>query len=130
MKKKKIIWTEEVVDVGVDEVVEDLFDNYYDDFITNQEFDPSLVMEHLEEDDDYELTDAEKQKIVDACAKKFESTYKEDRNEELKLLKDRKSILNIIEDWLDHYNFKDVGDLGYILTSEEILDEIIKNGNK
>lgn len=128
MKKKKTIWTEEIVDVDVDEIVEDCLNNYYD--MTNQEFDPDYVMEYLEEDDEYELTDAEKQKIVDACAKKFESMYKEDRNKELELLKDRSSILNILEDWLDYNGYKDVGDLGYILTSEEILDEIIKNGNK
>lgn len=130
MKKKKTVWTEEVVDISVDEIVEDLFNIYYDDLAINQEFDPSLVMENLEEDGDYELTDAEKQKIVDACAKEFEIRYKEGRNEELEQLKDRESILNILEDWLDYDNYKDEGSLGYILTPEEILDEIIKNGNK
>ena len=62
---------------------------------------------------------------------KLEERYNKERKKsldyELENLKDRESISDWLEDIID-YPYE--GDVGYILSIDEIIDLIIKNGNK
>lgn len=62
--------------------------------------------------------------------KEHNEKIKEDyRNQEIDTLRNRNSIISFLDESRNRYDIE-LGDTGYFLTSEEILDLILKNGNK
>lgn len=125
MKIKKILKT--FVDVNLNEIVDTIFDNceicYRDDWednIENIEFELTS---------NYKLSEEEKKNIITACEKRFYKQFNDCRNDEINELSNHDKIIKWItccinDGWLD------VGEVGYLLKPEEILDLIIKNYNK
>ena len=83
--------------------------------------------------DDYikelnEISEKEENLLRLEIKKEFDKKVNELRQKEIDKLKNRKSILNFIKstcaDWPDE------GEVGYLLSAEEILNLFLQNGNK
>ena len=128
MKKKEFITTEKYVDVSDVDIVKAFMEDEfqltdwvdYEPMITDYEY----FWENYED-----LTEEDKERIWKLIVGKSNKKISEAKESEGELLKDRKSILNFITDSIDTSN-SDEGELGYILSPEEILDIILENGKK
>lgn len=114
-------------DISVEEVSKIIVEQYFPDlecYDTKEDF-IWYVRDELEQ---YNPTEEEIESVckivVPLLIKKQDEYFQSFRQEELDLLSDRKSII----EWIKSVN--SVGDVGFILTPEEILDEILKNGTK
>jgi len=127
MKKKEIITTSEYVNVSDADIVQDFMENEFNVDEWDCEHDVNDYDFFWE---DFELTDEDKERIFELIkveAKKEIENYKE---QEKQLLKDRKAILDFIYNYIHEYSYPECGDIGYLLSSEEILDLILENGRK
>lgn len=124
MKKEITKWTTSIEEIAMEEAVNEFFDGDWDP--RSWEDTETYIYSYIEEFD--EISDKEKDHLRAEIKKEFDRRINEIRQEEIDQLKDRKSILNWIEnlddDWLD------VGVVGYALSKEEILNLILQNGNK
>ncbi len=126
--KVKVIRTKEVLeDVTLDEVVEEIMDyigDFYDDDCVSEDIDDVL------DDDKYDqLTPEEIELIKKEVEKRVHKKRDEINNEELLKLTDRNLVIELIENGIDN-SYLNPGDIGYFLTAEEILDNILKNVDK
>lgn len=126
MKIKKTLET--FVDVNLNEIVDTIFDNceicYRDDWEDNVE---NIGFELTS--NNYKLSEEEKKNIITACEKRFYKQFNDCRNDEINELGNHDKIIEWItccinDSWLD------IGEVGYLLKPEEILDLIVKNYNK
>lgn len=124
MRKEITKWTPFIEDIATEEAVNEFFDG---------DWDPRRWEDTCEYVDSYienfnEISDKEEDLLRQEIKKEFDKRVNKLRQEETDQLKDRKSILEWIEslfnDWADE------GEVGYILSKEEILDLILQNGNK
>ena len=132
MKKRefKTIEEETLVNVSDEEVVKEFISDFYTPFYWEDEY-------YNPEDFDYffedytELTVEDKIRIINKirkAAELYDNEYKED---EAKQLGNRKDILDFLEMCIDvRRDYMEPGDASYALSTEEILDLILKNGNK
>ena len=124
MKKEVQKWTSSVEDVTVEEAVSEFFDGDWDprDWKETE----SCIDSYIEEFK--EISGKEKDLLRSEIKKEYDEKVIELRQEEIDQLKDRESILewlgNSCDDWPDE------GEVGYMLSKEEILDLILQNGNK
>ena len=136
MKKCKIeyVKTEAVKNVSDEDIVNDFMNDYYSPVIWENDYEHINDLEYFFED--YaDLTEEDKERIltkIHTVARKKDEEYKE---EEKKLLKNRSCILafldRCVEDTRENYDyFKDKPIVGIYLEAEEILNLILKNGNK
>lgn len=130
MKAKRTITktvTEEV-EIPVSEIVEEFFERY--DWNPNDWNDTLDQFDFYLEDCDYEdVSKEEKDEILKKIKETFNEKVEKLKKKELSGLSSRERILQLISD-LIYDRYLEEGQVGYILTSEEILDEILKNGNK
>lgn len=130
MKKKEFITKtiEKLVDVSDMDIVEAFMK---DEFLLDDWIDEEPMIEDYEYFwEDYEdLTEEDKERIWKLIVEESNKKFNKARESEAELLKDRKSILNFITDSIDT-SYKDEGELGYLLSPEEILDIILENGKK
>ena len=124
MKKEVHKWTSSIEDVIMEEAVNEFFDGDWDP--KSWEDTEKCIDSYIEEFD--EITDEEKNLLRQGIKKEFDEEVNRLRQKETNQLKDRKSILNWIES--TQYDFPDEGEVGYMLSEEEILDLILQNGNK
>lgn len=129
MKVKRKQWTIVEQEVPMNEILESLFEEvwYPSDWEdTEGNFRASL------EFDDPDITEEDEDIILAEAKKEFDKRVLASKKEETKKLSNRRSILN----WLStlHGDSEDYyieeGDVGFALDLGEILDLIIKNGNK
>ena len=82
-------------------------------------------------DDFTEISEEEVEEIYNKILEEVHKYIISSKEKEKALLSDRKTILNWINDITQYYyGGPDEGELGYSLSNEEILDLILKNGNK
>ena len=121
-------------DVSDEDIVNDFMNDYYSPVIWENDYEHINDLEYFFED--YaDLTEEDKERIltkIHIAARKKDEEYKE---EEKKLLKNRSCILafldRCVEDTRENYDyFKDKPIVGIYLEAEEILNLILKNGNK
>lgn len=124
MKKEVHKWTSSIEDVIMEEAVDEFFDGDWDP--RSWEDTEKCIDSYIEEFD--EITDEEKNLLRQGIKKEFDEEVNKLRQKETNQLKDRKSILNWIKS--TQYDFPDEGEVGYMLSKEEILDLILQNGNK
>lgn len=124
MKKEVQKWISSVEDVAMEEAVNEFFDGDWDprSWEDTEEYIDSYI------EDFNEISDKEADHLKEEIKKEFDKKVNELRQEEADQLKDRKSILNWIENLFN--DWPDEGEVGYILSKEEVLDLILKNGNK
>lgn len=125
MKKEttKLIFSTE--DVALEEAVNEFFDGDWDPrrWEDTESYIDSYIKEFFKE-----ISDKEKDLLRIEIKKEFNKKVSEIRQKESSQLKDRKSILKWIENLNDDWPVE--GEVGYMLSKEEILDLILQNGNK
>jgi len=124
MKKEITKWITSIEDITIEEAVDEFFDEDWDP--RSWEDTESCIDPYIEEFQ--EISDEEKDLLRSEIKKKFDKKVNRLLQEETDKLKNRKSIL----EWIENYysDFPDEGEIGYLLSKEEILDLILKNGNK
>ena len=123
MKKEVQKWISSIEKITMEEVVNDFFDGDWDprSWEDTEEYIDSYIGEF------FEISDKEKDLLRSEIKKEFDKEVSKLKKEETDQLKDRESILN----WIENLNdWPDEGDVGYLLSKEEILDLILQNGNK
>ena len=124
MKKEITKWTSSIEDIAIEEAVNEFFDGDWDP--KSWEDTEANIDSYIEEFS--EISDKEANLLKVEIKKEFSEKVNELRKKEIGQLKDRNSILEWIENSCDDWH--DEGEVGYILSKEEILDLIIQNGNK
>ena len=123
MRKEVQEWISSVKDITVEEAVSEFFNGDWDP--KNWEDTEQYIDSYIEEFQ--EISDKEEDHLRAEIKKEFDKEVLELKKEEIDQLKDRKSILN----WIKNLNdWPDEGEVGYILSKEEILDLILQNSNK
>lgn len=131
MNKKVIKTIEEIEECSMEEVADDFLDHYYEseleDLKKNLEYEINtyLVAE------DIKHSKEEKESFIKLVKEKIDENINNIKEPEIKRLSNRKSIHKWLSELLD-YMREDIepSDVGFLLSVDEIIDLIIKNGNK
>ena len=124
MKIRQIV--EEFEEATLDEIVSSVLLNIeqysnWDD--TEDEIESELDSRN------YELSEEEKEEVIAACKERFNLDLEEYRKEEIEQLSSRKKIISWLKNLTINDNWLEPGDVGYLLSIEEIVDLIYKNYN-
>ena len=133
MNKKVIKTIEEIEEYSMEEVANDFLDPYYES-----------ELEDLKDNLEYEITDylvredikhseEEKEALIKLVKEKINEKINNIKEPEIKRLSNRKSIYKWLSGLLDSMRKLDdieYGDVGFLLSVDEIIDLIVKNGNK
>ena len=124
MKIRKIV--EEFEEATLDEIVSSVLLNIeeYSNWSDTEE-----EIENELDNGSYELSEEEKEEVIAACKERFNLNLEEYRKEEIEKLSSRKKIINWLESTTNYDNWLEPGDVGYLLSIEEIVDLIYKNYN-
>ena len=124
MKKEITKFTTSIEDITMEEAVIEFFDRDWNpkDWLETEEYIYSFI------DEFDEISDKEKDLLKSEIKKEFDKEVNRLRQKEIDKLKNRKSILNFIES--TYADWPDEGEVGYLLSAEEILDLILQNSNK
>ena len=124
MKKETTKWITSIEKISMEEAVNGFFDEDWDP--KNREEIEEYIDSYIEEFN--EISDEEENLLRQEIEKEFDKRVDKLRQEEANQLKDRKSILYSFTRMLDSWPGE--GEVGYLLSKEEILDLILQNGNK
>ena len=133
MNKKVIKTIEEIEEYSMEEVADDFLDYYYES-----------ELEDLKDNLEYEITDylvredinhseEEKEALLKLVKEKIDEKINNIKEPEIKRLSNRKSIHKWLSGLLDSMRKLDdieYGDVGFLLSVDDIIDLIVKNGNK
>ena len=124
MKREITKLTISMEEISMEEAVNEFFDGDWDprSWEETEEYIDSYIEEFNE------ISDEEENLLRQEIKKEFDKKVNEIRQEETDKLKDKDSILIWIENSPD--DWPDEGEVGYLLSNEEILDLILQNGNK
>ena len=124
MKKEITKFITSIEDITMEEAVSKFFDGDWNpkDWLETEEY----IYSYIDEFD--EISDKEKDLLKSEIKKEFDKEVNRLRQEEIDKLKNRKSILNFIES--TYADWPDEGEVGYLLSAEEILDLFLQNSNK
>ena len=126
MKKEITKVISSIEGVSMEEAVNEFFNGDWDP--RSWEDTETNIDSYIEEF--YEISDKEADLLKVEIKKEFNKKVNELRQKEIIQLKDRNSILKWIENINEDGYWKDEGEVGYILSKEEIFDLILQNGNK
>ena len=133
MNKKVIKTIEEIEEYSMEKVADDFLSYYYES-----------ELEDLKKNLEYEITDylvkedikhseEEKGSLIKVVKEKIDEKLNNLREPEIKRLSNRKSIYKWLSGLLDSMRKLDdieYGDVGFLLSVDDIIDLIVKNGNK
>lgn len=125
---KKEVWESSMKEVSIEEVVKGFLDEYLLPDLDIDDFDSEL--NYFIEDNIKEISTEEKTVLKEEIKKLILKQKEEAVAEEKYKLKNRTSILEWIDYHIQYDDYLEEGDVGYYLSAEEILDLIIKNGQK
>lgn len=133
MKRRKFeyVRTETVKDVSDEDIVNDFMNDYYSPVIWEDDYAYISDLEYFF--DDYtDLTEEDKERILKKIHMAAKAKDDELKAHETKLLSNRGSILTFLSDYVDYIRCNDYSraKVGVYLEAEEILNLILKNGNK
>lgn len=130
MNKKVIKTIEEIEEHSMEEVADDFLDHYY-------EFELEDLKKNLEDEintylvaEDIKHSEEEKESFIKLVKKKIDENINNIKEPEIKRLSNRKSIHKWLSELLDYIEDIEPNDVGFLLSVDEIIDLIIKNGNK
>ena len=133
MNKKVIKTIEEIEEYSMEEVANDFLDYYYEseleDLKDNLEYE---ITDYLVEED-IKHSEEEKESLIKLVKEKIDEKINNIREPEIKSLSNRKSIHKWLSGLLDSMRKLDdieSGDVGFLLSVDDIIDLIVKNGNK
>ena len=126
MKKELTKWSKVTEEVSLEDTVNDFFDGDWDprDWDETKSCLDAYIDEEFEE-----ISNKEAALLSEEIKKEFDKRVSELKQEEIDQLKDRKSILDLLDYYLCS-GFPNMGEVGFLLSNEEILDLILQNGNK
>lgn len=113
-------------EITIEELLEDFFRNYAN--LSSLENTIDSIDWYIK-GESVILSNEERNYFEDSIRKLFKEKVIEYKQRESSQLQDRKSIIEFLEDVIDSSSL-DEGDVGFLLSAEEIIDLIIKNGNK
>ena len=129
MNKKVIKTIEEIEESSIEEVANEFLNYYYEseleDLKKNLEYEINtyLVAE------DIKHSEEEKESFIKLVKEKIDENINNIKEPEIKCLSNRKSIHKWLSELLDYIDIEP-NDVGFLLSVDEIIDLIIKNGNK
>lgn len=133
MNKKVIKTIEEIEEYSMEEVADDFLDYYYEseleDLKKNLEYE---ITDYLVKED-IKYSEEEKGSLIKLVKEKIDEKLNNIREPEIKSLSNRKSIHKWLSGLLDSIRKLDdieYGDVGFLLSVDDIIDLIVKNGNK
>ena len=133
MNKKVIKTIEEIEAYSIEEVADDFLDYYYEseleDLKGNLEYE---ITDYLVRED-IKHSEEEKGSLIKLVKEKIDEKLNNIREPEIKRLSNRKSIHKWLSGLLDSMcKLDDIesGDVGFLLSVDDIIDLIVKNGNK
>lgn len=124
---KKEIWKSSIEEVSIEEAARDFCEEYYEG--NSDDFDDSELDDFIKINIK-EISSEEKYKLKEEIKKRLIKQKEEAISEEKYQLKDRKSILEWLDNYIGNDDFLEEGNVGYYLSAREILDLIIKNWQK
>ena len=125
IKRTKIKEVEE--EITTTEFVNELFE---DEWNPNDWDDTESMFRDAIEYDYPEISEDEVEEIIKESKKKFDKIVSKYRDEEIEKLSGRSKIREWLSGYIDYAEDIDEGDPGYMLSVDEIIDLIIKNGKK
>ena len=125
MKKK--VWVSSIKEISIEEAVR-YFCEEYCRSIDSEDFDSEL--DYFIKDNIKEISPEEMDALKEESKKQLIKQKEEFIVQEKSKLKNRTSILEWIDYNIKYDNCLKAGNIGYYLSAKEILDLIIKNGNK
>lgn len=125
MKKEITKCTTSIEEITMEDAVNEFFNDDWDS--RSWEDTESYIDSYIEMFS--EISDEEKELLKSEIKKEFDKEVDEIRQEEISKLKDKDSILKLIQNYFVD-DWPDEGEIGYLLSAEEILDLILQNGNK
>ena len=133
MNKKVIKTIEEIEEYSIEEVANEFLDYYceseLEDLKSNLEYE---ITDYLVEED-IKYSEEEKGSLIKLVKEKIDEKLNNIREHEIKSLSNRKSIHKWLSGLLDSMRKLDdieYGDVGFLLSVDDIIDLIVKNGNK
>lgn len=124
---KKEVWKSSIEEISIEEAVKD-FCKEYCGSIDSEDFDSEF--DYFIEVDIKEISPEERDTLKEEIKKKLIKQKEEAIVQEKSKLKNRTSILEWIDYNIKYDNCLEAGDIGYYLSTKEILDLIIENGKK
>lgn len=133
MNKKVIKTIEEIEEYSMEEVANEFLAYYYEselgDLKSNLEYE---ITDYLVEED-IKYSEEEKGSLIKLVKEKIDEKLNNIREPEIKSLSNRKSIYKWLSGLLDSMRKLDdieYGDVGFLLSVDDIIDLIVKNGSK
>ena len=133
MNKKVIKTIEEIEEYSMEEVANDFLYPYYEseleDLKSNLEYE---ITDYLVRED-IKHSEEEKESFIKLVKEKIDEKINNIKEPEIKRLSNRESIHKWLSELLDYMRrLEDIepSDVGFLLSVDEIIDLIIKNGNK
>lgn len=133
MNKKVIETIEKIEECSIEEVVNDFLDCYDADELEEIKEDFEYEITNYLEAEEIEYSEEEKESFIKLVKEKIDAKINNAKESEIKQLSNRKSIqrwLSEVLDYMRSYVEIDTGDVGFLLSVDEIIDLIAKNGNK
>lgn len=120
--------TKDLVDIDDQTIVNDFIDEYFYDDEDWEDDDEMLLSDDWDGfwEDYEEVTDEDKKRISKLVNEEIQYRLSQNKKEQEDVFKDRNSIINFFDDIFYSDKPDEISSLSY----EEIIDLIIKNGNK
>jgi hypothetical protein len=120
--------TKDLVDIDDQTIINDFIDDYFYDDEDWEDDDEMLLSDDWDGfwEDYEEVTDEDKKRISKLVNKEIQKRLSQNKKEQEDVFKDRASIINFFDDIFYSDKPDEISSLSY----EEIIDLIIKNGNK
>lgn len=133
MKKKVYKTIEKIEECSIEEVVNDFLDCYDTDELEEIKEDFEYEITNYLEVEEIEYSEEEKEFFIKLVKKEVDKKINNAKESEIKQLSNRKSIHEWVSELLDYMRSNadiDPGDVGFLLSVDEIIDLIAQNGNK
>lgn len=133
MNKKVIKTIEEIEEYSMKEVANDFLDHYYESELEGLKKNLEYEINTYLVAEDIKHSEEEKGSLIKLVKEKIDEKLNNIREPEIKSLSNRKSIHKWLSGLLDSMRKLDdieYGDVGFLLSVDEIIDLIIQNGNK
>ena len=133
MNKKVLKTIEKIEECSIEEVVNDFLDYWNDDELEDVKDNLEYEITNYLEEEDIEYSEKEKESFIKLVKEKIDEKINSIKESEIKQLSNRKSIHEWLSESLDYMRSNidiDAGDVGFLLSVDEIIDLIIENGQK
>lgn len=133
MNKKVIKRIEEIEEYSIEEVANDFLDHYYESELKDLKKNLEYKINTYLVAEDIKHSEEDKGSLIKLVKEKIDEKLNNIREPEIKSLSNRKSIHKWLSGLLDSMRKLDdieYGDVGFLLSVDDIIDLIVKNGNK